>query len=506
MCTHANVRSQHDCSKSGGRPPCSGGLGTPALVSVVVSARRHSHAMAHAWELELKSWYNDMQDAGGDEETEDEAEHDPEKMTAEEALAELGDMLIDFKMQGTLHATEVCVLCFWASKAGLGGIVSRLAKAPGGSSGSYAKHFNRTIGADLNDDDSLYALDVPSFKRGHMVRSSQEIAMYPPHEAADEEINNTPNMPELLAQSVERNELPQSYFNHHITREAPHGTPVYPFALYTDAVKFQRTDSVLGVWLVSLLTNSRHLVAALRKSEMCACGCRGACTVFGLMVALHWSISCMARGRWPAARHDGAAWRASDHMRAASGGNALGWVGVILFIKCDMMEFVTTFGFPSWKSLLSPCPLCFCTRSNWNRAAGISPLSLPWAEKEWEDYCEACEACEVWVVCDTEDLHRTIKASLAYDKRRDGNRGRCLKQNIPEVGLLKGDRLEPHLGMVDTSLFDTSAPSPTLRLLFWRRSKENLSGEGARCFHHSQVWSLQQYWSWIGCTFAPWGF
>ena len=141
----------------------------------------------------------------------------------------------------------------------------------------------------------------------------------------------------MLAQSLERNELPQSYFNHHITREAPHGTPVYPFALYTDAVKFQRTDSVLGVWLVSLLTNSRHLVAALRKSEMCACGCRGACTVFGLMVALHWSISCMARGRWPAARHDGAAWRASDHMRAASGGNALGWVGVILFIKCDMM-------------------------------------------------------------------------------------------------------------------------------------------------------------------------
>ena len=144
-----------------------------------MSARRHSHAMAHAWELELKSWYNDMQDPGGEEETEDEAEHDPEKMTAEEALAELGDMLIDFKMQGTLHATHVCVLCFWASKAGLGGIVSRLAKAPGGSSGNYAKHFNRTIGADLNDDDSLYAVDVPSFKRGHMGRSSQEIAMYP---------------------------------------------------------------------------------------------------------------------------------------------------------------------------------------------------------------------------------------------------------------------------------------------------------------------------------------
>ena len=154
-------------------------------------------------------------------------------------------------MQSKLHATHVCVLCFWASKAGLGGIVSRLAKAPGGSSGSYAKHFNRTVGADLNDDDSLYAVDVPSFKRGHMVRSSQEIAMYPPHEAADDEINNTPNMPDTLGQSVERNELPQSYFNHHITRQAPHGTPVYPFALNTDAVGFQRTDNVLGVWLVS---------------------------------------------------------------------------------------------------------------------------------------------------------------------------------------------------------------------------------------------------------------
>ena len=36
-----------------------------------------------------------MQDPGGEEETEDEAGHDPEKVTAEEALAELGDMLID---------------------------------------------------------------------------------------------------------------------------------------------------------------------------------------------------------------------------------------------------------------------------------------------------------------------------------------------------------------------------------------------------------------------------
>ena len=40
---------------------------------------------------------------------------------------------------------------------------------------------------------------------------------------------------------------------------------------------------------------------------------------------------------------------------------ALGWMGVALFFKEDMMEFITTFGFPSWGTVAYPCPLCVCT-------------------------------------------------------------------------------------------------------------------------------------------------
>eukprot|EP00959_Pyramimonas_sp_CCMP1952_P058079 1212441-Pyramimonas_sp.AAC.1 len=69
-------------------------------------------------------------------------------------------------------------------------------------------------------------------------------------------------------------------------------------------------------------------------------------------------------------------------------------------------------------------------------------MGLPWCLKTWAEYKTACDMCETWIHVNSEDLYRTIRASLVYDKRRDGSRGRCLAVDLPVAGLLKGDHLE----------------------------------------------------------------
>ena len=140
------------------------------------------------------------------------------------------------------------------------------------------------------------------------------------------------------------------------------------------------------------------------------------------------------------------------------------------------MEFVTTFGFPSWGDKLSPCPCCWATMEDWDEIAGISLISLPWAEKTFQDYDAACTACEHWITIPDAAVHSAIKAALVFDKSTDGGgrkidaRGRALVIDFPSLGLKAGDRLEPHPGMMDIADFDR-LPVGSLAL-FWRRSSE----------------------------------
>ena len=142
-------------------------------------------------------------------------------------------------------------------------------------------------------------------------------------------------------------------------------------------------------------------------------------------------------------------------------------------VENDMAEFVTTLGFPSWGTIEHPCPLCFCTKGDWDRIAGLSPVSLPWLIKTFAAYEAACALCERWVTLATMSLLYRVRAALEYDKRKGSkaSRGRALKTDIPELGLLAGDRLEPHPTMPDVGVIDDFKAVP-VTLLFWRRSEE----------------------------------
>ena len=84
--------------------------------------------------------------------------------TEEDAAVELGAMICDMKAKGNLTAKDACIMSWWACKSGVGGLVAELAMAPGKSSGNYAKHFDRVLGAGVDDDD-LYELRVPTCHR-----------------------------------------------------------------------------------------------------------------------------------------------------------------------------------------------------------------------------------------------------------------------------------------------------------------------------------------------------
>jgi len=101
---------------------------------------------------------------------------------------------------------------------------------------------------------------------------------------------------------------------------------------------------------------------------------------------------------------------------------------------------------------------------------GFAPGSFPHTLRDHASYEQACAACEHTVTISTPAQHVSCKASLYFDLRPGGNRGRCLGEAVPSLGLLKGDRLEPCEQMVDIMEFDNKALPFTC--VFWRCSSE----------------------------------
>ena len=102
----------------------------------------------------------------------------------------------------------------------------------------------------------------------------------------------------------------------------------------------------------------RNTIAVLKKSELCACGCRGWCTIYHFFKELHWELCALAEGIHPTNRHDRADWAEAAHKRRDLAGKPMGIKAALLFLKGDWAEFAATFGFPSWGDLLRPCFCC----------------------------------------------------------------------------------------------------------------------------------------------------
>ncbi len=181
----------------------------------------------------------------------------------------------------------------------------------------------------------------------------------------------------------------------------------------------------------------------------------------------------MADMGFPKARHDGTAWDPDrDKCRLDKAGLSFKFKSILLRIKGDWEEFCSRLGFPNWASSLRPCFCCAASGDDLFDVSEVSVLSLHWHLNTTEDYEIACSRCEIWVIVADVDMRNLLGHLLDYDKRKDGQRGRCLTADIPSLSLLAQDRLEPSCDLMDVGDFESIVPPK--RVLFWRTSRETI--------------------------------
>ena len=396
---------------------------------------------------------------------------DDQASEAERAADQFLEEMVSLYLESVLSARMFCILCYHAAKAGMAGSrVEEYGMKPGAHSGNYQKHLDAKLG--LGEEKArLYWLKVPCSKKGSVEKSTMRMALKPVHELVESSVEANPALPDLLAEAKAKGSLPPCYDHHPVVRSSP--APVLPFALYMDGLQYSLVDTVIGIWLVNLLTGARQVIGLVRKRILCACGCRGRDTFFAIMAWLRWSLRVAASGYHPMMRHDGAPFE-GDALRQEVAGSPLRMRSAILFMKGDWAEFCERFGFPTSAHALRPCFCCSVSPGDaMYDPAGISLSVQPWVANTDADFERAFLRCERRVVL-TPELHREILQILFYDRRRGGANGRALARDLPDAGLLAGDRLEPCDSLPDPGDFELITVFPTT-VVFWRSSETSLA-------------------------------
>jgi hypothetical protein len=202
---------------------------------------------------------------------------------------------------------------------------------------------------------------------------------------------------------------------------------------------YSQTDSVVGVWMINMISGMRHMIAVIRKRICCACGCRSFCTFHALYRFIHWSLSSLANKTYPLARHDKTVWQERDCDRALVAGQPTKVRAALCQIKGDWSECCSRFGFPNGASVTRPCFLCAAGPDDMFSVQGVSPISLPWHINTPDSYFTAVSRCELVVTISGAQHHR-LKTLLQYDNRPYGAGGLAVfgTQGLGELPLLVG--------------------------------------------------------------------
>ena len=80
-----------------------------------------------------------------------------------------------------------------------------------------------------------------------------------------------------------------------------------------------------------------------------------------ILSLITWSFQCLAMGKYPTTRHDGAPWQPSDVDRKKMAGRTLGCHGVLIEVRGDWKMYKETFRLPGWADRGGICWLCSAT-------------------------------------------------------------------------------------------------------------------------------------------------
>lgn len=380
----------------------------------------------------------------------------------------LFDHLVELRRSGRLSAKEVCTLAFLAENAGAKG-VSALAVRPEAASGDFQRRFDRATGFRTATG-LCVDLEMPGYSSQKGTRVIHRIKAIPPHEALAAEVSQDPTAPAEFRESVRARSLPPSYFAHPLV--VRNGPVMLPVALYMDGAPYQKRDSELGVVLINMATQTRHLIMVIRRDLMCRCGCKSWCSLYALFRFLSWGLNALQRGEHPTVDCFGRPWCEEESGRQELGGTPLGLQAFCLQIRGDWHEFAGSFGFPTWASSEWPCLWCHADRETMHEFEGVWPGHEPFQSTSSDSYEAACARCEIHIRVTGAEQHARLGALLRHDKRDKGNFGLCLIGNFEELCLSTGDRLEPCEALRDTSAYFSLCAFP-VDLVFWRRSRES---------------------------------
>jgi hypothetical protein len=402
------------------------------------------------------------------------ADSDDDEEDAADKLIEFCTRLL---LERTLTYQIFCLIMFYAGRLNADGITkcSKFGLGPNYPSGRYGRVCHKTLGI-WRSRNYMYDITFPGRERKRIGREPITIPVVAAHEVVDKAFRDDATVRAKLQEKIAKKELPECYFTHPVVRD--HGTidnPIFPMACFIDGVPYSLVDGVLGVWLHCMISSRRWLLAVVRKSVCCTCGCRGWCTFYELFSYMHWVFNAMATQIYPSARHDGQPWRATDAVRQALSGGALHVRCCLLYLNCDWMEVSASLGMPSWQDGLRPCYSCNSTKDAMCNVGEVTEHSDgDFRANSEEDYFNACRRCE-HVFQITREQHADICRVLRYDKRDDGLRGLALRQDVPSVpGLIAGMRLEPTQTLKDVAAFFDITIFP-VAVLFWLVSSETLA-------------------------------
>jgi hypothetical protein len=308
----------------------------------------------HAWEQHQHEWErSDSENScGWGSDSDDAADADLSKLSAEEAGDVLAQHLIDLQSRGVLSARWVCTLVFFAKRAGAAGFVGKVAFNPNSNSGHFQRHLESVL-LHKQERRELYEFQLPGHTRYDKYRCEHTFHALPLHEQLASELAENPDMNQRFDELKANQEWPDQYYSHRLVRSYP-GERVWPLSLYLDGVAYSNIDNVLGITISNMVSGTRHLCVTLRKALICRCGCRGWCTLWSIWRYVGWCINALSAGTFPTSRHDFRPWSSTDEIRESLAGCSLGMRGAIVQIRGDWGEFTKSLGMVNWAHTLRP--------------------------------------------------------------------------------------------------------------------------------------------------------
>ena len=231
----------------------------------------------------------DWEAVGSDEETSDD---DLSPAAAGDIFSAL---VLDLLFLGKVSAREACLLCYWAHRSGAPDKVGKLGFPPNKPSGSYQRHLDCVLQAKMHGE--WCTVCVPSHDKHDQSRSLRQTPVLLPYEEVIEEVITSATFATNLGAKVSAGELPDAFYEHPNCNGRVDGVMDVPIGLFVDGVPTVKRDSCIGFFIFNIITQTRFLVAVLRKRCLCHCGCRGWCSYFAIWDYLRWALTAFAEGR-----------------------------------------------------------------------------------------------------------------------------------------------------------------------------------------------------------------